>query len=201
MAISRIYYDKDTHQTGNISDLIKGKKLSRRFVDTPYVLRAEANSYCCIETIFLGRDARKDDSLDLRHMSQPLVFSTKTLRGICKGIRTFWSTYEQAKLGHEYFAKRQRAEEAQEIVARIREVEGLGFQLTDRHHDASMALQKLIVAGYEIEKQLCKLIEPMGASEIYDLTRAADYVPIKNREPIVLPADGYQSDIERFIHL
>jgi hypothetical protein len=55
-----------------------------------------------VQTSFTACDARYR-GWDLEHITEPLVFKTWLhVQGKCQS-RCYWATYEQAKLGHEYW--------------------------------------------------------------------------------------------------
>jgi hypothetical protein len=53
----------------------------------------------------------------------------------------------------------------------------------------------------ETKDMLLKLIKPMGANAIEDLSRNRGYVQLAYRKAIELPIVGYESDSLRFINL
>jgi hypothetical protein len=153
-----------------------------------------------IHTSFRCVDARTS-GLDLEHIKEPLVFVTCIVGGAHSGIRTFWSTYAQATLGHMYWVLKHAAMNTQNCIMQIREEEGIGYQLTDRHEHASIALRDVTLKKLDCRSTVESMISHIGADGIADLIRANDYIPRSKRLPIVLPIAGYPSDIERFIQL
>jgi hypothetical protein len=151
-------------------------------------------------TSFKAVDARSSN-LDFEHITEPLLFVTCITGGVHSGIRTFWSTYEQATLGHMYWVLKHAAMNTQDCIMQIREEDGIGYQLTDRHEHASIALRDVTLKKLDCRSAVESMISHIGATSMADLIRANDYIPRSKRLPLVLPIAGYPSDIERFMQL
>jgi hypothetical protein len=149
-----------------------------------------------ITTAFTGSDAR-DRNLDLSHIKEPLVFANYAYSKDGGCTKTFWSSYEQAKLGREYWAYRYRVQELRHKLLEMRESRYTQSGYGDTcqiHHSTQVKL-------LEIEMAIAELINPIGANTVESLIRPDFYVPIASREPIKLPASGFPTDIEGFMQL
>jgi hypothetical protein len=194
-------FDPIIHKTEYLFNLMTNKVIKK-------TKQAKYEGYCphCllfvnngVYTRFAGCDVRS--KYDLTHIKKPLVFETAIKEGPKKGMKTFWATYHQARLGHRFFDLSDECDFAQSRMYEVRATVGIGYQLSSEHDKASKNVRDAVGALYGISKQLDPLLAQIGANNVDDLTRENGYVRIADREPVRIPATGYQSDIERFIRL
>ena len=190
--MTRHWFNKDTKSVMSFDS----EPWSNDWIEHPYFLVGDANDQ--VMTAFRARDAR-DEGLGLGHITEPLVFETLIKRGEFMGTRTFWSTHEQAMAGHEYWIMKHNVGETRKLMEQVT-LEELYVPTTPRFESAYASLTQSRKEMDGAVKRIKRLINPVGAESIYDLTRKADYVAA-DRSPVTLPISGYQSDIERFIQL
>jgi len=170
------YLDLDTHQTYSVADALTERRSAlrnaRRLTSDQILLFRNSGSMFGVSnwkvvTSFLGFDAREMyPQTNLKAIDLPLVFETERM-----GVKTFWSDYEQAKLGHETIKHT--------------------FFTEDGHESPYNRLETVLSnAGM-----------PSFWSLLKSFTIRCSELPPRIYTPITMPASGYPSDIEQYITL
>jgi hypothetical protein len=192
----RHWLNKDTKEIEVTDELLDELSANSRWTDSPCHIDIDDASIdgVRITTTFIGSDAR-DRNLDLSHIKEPLVFANYVYGKDGGCTKTFWSSYEQAKLGREYWAYRYRVQELLHEIHHGSRSAQLGYGNSyGVHYQAQAELMK-------IEMAIVALINPIGAMNVESLIRPDLYVPVASRDPIKLPASGFPTDIEGFMQL